>query len=279
MAALAVIGAASQAFASTPPEANPTSSKILLESASMVTKYTANVAMPGDKAVTAYSNGVTFSYINLNPDGSVPHNAPVYSLFGFCVDITHEITLGNLNYTYTDNYTPATGPVGNPLPTDFDGHAITPTQLSALTKLIDTGWELHESEAGKSDSYKDNVDLQLAAIQAAIWKVEGGVVTLNDGNDKAGANVGGALSGSMSYSYQDYFNFYSSGAFTDLGDHNDTFYTIIQASPNYDDHQSFAVGWPLPGVPEPTTWAMMIVGFFGLGSLLRSKRGKGVLAA
>ncbi|MDB5436896.1 MAG: hypothetical protein JWR47_3153, partial [Phenylobacterium sp.] len=32
------------------------------------------------------------------------------------------------------------------------------------------------------------------------------------------------------------------------------------------------------GVPEPTTWTMMIAGFFGLGAALRRRRATAALA-
>jgi hypothetical protein len=32
-------------------------------------------------------------------------------------------------------------------------------------------------------------------------------------------------------------------------------------------------------VPEPATWAMMLIGFFGLGAALRRRRAAGALAA
>ena len=34
----------------------------------------------------------------------------------------------------------------------------------------------------------------------------------------------------------------------------------------------------LPGIPEPATWAMMLVGFFGLGATMRARRGQAVAA-
>jgi hypothetical protein len=34
-----------------------------------------------------------------------------------------------------------------------------------------------------------------------------------------------------------------------------------------------------PGVPEPATWAMMLIGFAGLGFAAYRRRGKAVLAA
>ena len=313
IAAVAALGFAGQALAgSTPVEANPTSKYIGLITASMNTGWTANVGTSSSNMVTAYSSGVTFDYVNLNNSGQVITQAgtvvttgaqhtpltitglslstaesatQVYSLYGFCVDITHDITINNqLDYTYVDSYTPVTGPVGNPLPTDFHGNNLSAAQLPALTKLIDTGYLLHEKDVTNSNA---NIQLQLAAIQAAIWKVEtgtvvlnqngswnltGGFVTLNNASGTAGQNTGGAIAGTGSYTYQQYFNSYSTGAFTDLGDKNDTFYTIIESKPSYDGNQSFAIGWPIAGVPEPATWGLMLVGFGGLGSLLRRRR-------
>jgi hypothetical protein len=266
-AGLAAMGFASQALAT---EANPTGPQIELTSSSMVKTYAAYVGTSAGTAVDAYSNGVTFNYLNWNPVTHVPTSPTVYTLFGFCVDITHDMTLGSLpNYIYDDNF----GVIADPLPTDFHGNAISPTQLSSLNNLIDTGWLLHESQAGQSSAYVNNVNLQLAAIQAAIWKVEGGYVNINGGSSSAGANVGGAVTVAPGHTetYADYFNAYSTGAYHSLADGNDRFYTIVQDNP-YDRHQSFAVGWTLPGVPEPTTWAMMLTGFFGMGAMLRNRR-------
>lgn len=41
----------------------------------------------------------------------------------------------------------------------------------------------------------------------------------------------------------------------------------------------FATNGPPVNVPEPATWGLMLVGFFGAGSLLRSRRRKAFLAA
>ena len=268
-------------------EANPTSPYILLKSASMDQKYTAHVGVDSSHTVDAFSNGVTFSYQNATSTGAPigGSNATVYTLFGFCVDVTHDMYVNQtLNYTYADSYNSSNSQPNDPLPTDFDSptaHPISMAQLTQLNALIDTGWLLHEQELAHPThtSDNDNIELQLAAIQAAIWHVEGAYVSIDNGSTTfAGSNFAGAISGSSTMSYAAYYADYSTGNFKDLGDADDTFYTIVQASPNYDDHQSFAVGWPRPGIPEPATWAMMLLGFGGLGAMLRARRARAALA-
>ena len=71
------------------------------------------------------------------------------------------------------------------------------------------------------------------------------------------------------------FKTFALQGFTDLasvsfGTHNDTGYLAF-------DNIAFNGGVP-PGVPEPATWGLMIVGFMGVGALLRSTRRKAALA-
>ena len=71
------------------------------------------------------------------------------------------------------------------------------------------------------------------------------------------------------------FKTFALQGFTDLasvsfGTHNDTGYLAF-------DNIAFNGGVP-PGVPEPATWGLMIVGFMGVGALLRSTRPKAALA-
>ncbi|HEY3948345.1 MAG TPA: PEPxxWA-CTERM sorting domain-containing protein [Phenylobacterium sp.] len=284
-AGLAVLGVAGQAAAST---------EIKIEKTAMDESYTATLTNNTTHAhETAYANGVTFTVQNWDPTITNSHHqvvggtvGSVYTLYGFCVDIYHDISIGNQSLIYNDNENLATGPVADPLPNNFAPGTtptsvdINATQLHALTNLIDTGYELHASETGQTSAYINNVEMQLAAIQAAIWQVEntGDTITVNNGTHTTGAtSYGGAISGA-GLTYQQYFNDYVSGSYTSLADANDSFYTIVQASPNYDQHQAFAIGWPIPGVPEPATWAMMLIGFGGLGALLRAKRRQAVLA-
>lgn len=66
------------------------------------------------------------------------------------------------------------------------------------------------------------------------------------------------------------------GAFTDgrFG-----FYNYSQASVTYAGISDDVLPPPTGGIPEPATWAMMILGFGAAGSLLRRRRGVGTLLA
>ena len=244
--------------------------EIKLENASMDTTYKAYVN--GEHVI---SNGVTFTVQDYNDPGHTnATSGPTYDLFGFCVDIYHNITLGNLNLIYQNNESLT---VTDPLPTNFGptapANVVSPTQLTALDKLIDTGWLLHQGETAGNQAV---TELELAAIQAAIWKVENPTANITIDSSQANLKAGGTKT------YSQLFNDYSNGIFDNpggnLADANDRFYTIVQVSP-YDGHQAFAIGWPLPGVPEPTTWAMMLTGFFGMGSVLRRQRKTAVAVA
>jgi hypothetical protein len=70
-----------------------------------------------------------------------------------------------------------------------------------------------------------------------------------------------------------------SGALYNLwsnGGTNGELYTYgLNGVPNFDAHGTLSVG----GVPEPATWAMMLIGFGGLGASLRGARRKASLVA
>ena len=251
-ASLAVMAIASHASAAT---------EIKLLSATMDTTYQANIVGFG----AAYSNGVTFQAIDFNT--ATNHTVgSQYTLFGFCVDIYHDMYINTpLNYFYTSNQG-----VADPLPTDGNNNAISTTQLSKITNLVDTGYLLHQAETNAN--YADT-EMRLAAIQAAIWEVE-----VPTRNNQTTVTVSSAnLNTTQFHQYQTYFNNYVAGNYTSLADANDRFYTISDTASD-PSHQRFAIGWPIPGVPEPTTWAMMLMGFFGVGAGVRAGR-KGRVAA
>jgi len=192
---------------------------------------------------TAYSNGITFSVTE-----TVSHDS--YSLFAFCVDIYHHISLGDLNLTYISNK----GDPGEPLLTNF-GTPV-PTMLSDAQKarvsaIVDVGFLLNRDHPSAATS------LQTAAIQAAIWEtLNPGRITLYTAN----LGVGQAAD------YTSAYNYYLTHDFGPV----DRIFTLTPKAPG--DTQRFAVGWPIEPVPEPTAWALMLVGFFSAGTMVRRRR-------
>jgi hypothetical protein len=247
-ATMAMMAFGSQAMAST---------NIILHSASMDTSHWANITWTdasGTHNENAYSNGVTFSV----SDAATP--LVNYDLFGFCIDIYHNMYLGALNaptgYAYVSNK----GDPGAPLTTNFDpGHTIIPgPALARISALVDIGFLMNRDHVS-STGLTASIGTQLAAIQAAIWEVENpGSVQLVTNNISDAADYTAA------------YNYFRTA---NLGP-SDRFYTISDGV-----HQTFAIGWPLEGVPEPTTWALLLTGFFGMGVVLRSQRRMQAIAA
>ena len=303
--AFVAAGAAALALSAATPAAAV--SYVSLISNSMTTGYTATFVGSGaysSLSGTFYSNGISFKAQNTTAGGVA--SGPVYDLFGFCVDVFHEIGLGGMGGDiYQSNQTSGTNPpVGyDPLRNDFAtyngtqvaddgttgttaydlaGHAINASQLNLITGLVNTGLWLHNNE-GSLDH--NDTEMRLAAIQAAIWYVEVGPGTI--------PNLSISVNGSAQY--QTYFNnyrqgIYGTGNFANKADSNDSFYVISDYQQGAHEpinsalsgaggiNQAFAIGWPIPGVPEPATWGLMIMGFGGIGAMLRRRRAVGVLA-
>lgn len=244
-AGLAFAALASPAFALT---------EIHITNTAMNTHYTATIHYAAGGSETAYSNGVDFTAYNV---GGNP--ADTFDLFGFCIDVFHNISLGHQNLTYESTYN---DPAYTDLPTtDFGNPALTLSedQRKRISSLVDIGFILHRDNPGNA-----TVNLQTAAIQAAIWDTilsvpghDRGYVTVNNGG--AHATPGGET-------FQQYFDYYRTTPLS--GDR------IFEIYDKYHDpsHQAFAVGWPQDAVPEPASWALMILGFGAAGAVLRRRQ-------
>ncbi len=185
--------------------------------------------------------------------GHTADGTNVPNLLGFCIDISHEINLGNgQSLSFTDtmgdsgvllyNYAGAGSDLSN---TGDPTKPLDPkNQLSAITNLVDTGFLLYKADPTSADTL-----LNEAAIQAAIWQIENPDITVSLSDASAQAA----------------FLKYSSGDWVSKVTPEDKVFTLV----SNDQHQSFAIGWP---VPEPSTWAMMLVGFGGMGAVLRRSR-------
>lgn len=258
LAGAAAVAAATALMAATPASA---AQNIYVEYATMNTTFRANISGVGQ----VYSNGVTF---RVNDYGTAAqYNANDYYIYGFCIDIFHNISINQtLNYTYTSTY----GDPGQPLYTNYGPTApanqLSNAQIDALTNLVDTGWLLHQAQPNDYDTA-----MRTAAIQAAIWQVANPTRTISV--------LSNNLNASQFATYQSYFNAYKTGNYTSLADANDRVYTITDQGRN-PQHQTFAIGWPIENtaVPEPGTWALLIAGFGAAGTVLRRQR-RTVLAA
>ncbi|HLZ77340.1 PEP-CTERM sorting domain-containing protein [Phenylobacterium sp.] len=209
-----------------------------LVSSSMDQSYTALVTAPANGSYGAineyvYDGPLTFT-VSGYPGGAT-------SLFGFCIDLYHDMNLGNLGWTYTTNQPDGGGLIPNAPQT------LSADQTKTITDLVDTGW-IMEMQGTAPD-----LAAQEAAIQAAIWNVE----------------VPGSVSNFNSGLVASYYDTYANGPSSswNLADANDRVFTISNGG-----NQSFAIGWPIAGVPEPTSWALMLTGFLGMGTMLRRQR-------
>ncbi len=186
-----------------------------------------------------YSNGINFAIQEIV-------SGDTYDAFAFCVDIFHHIGLGPINLTYVSDK----GPGASAPTTTFGPNAYPVGALARVTALADIGYELHNAGAlGHS--------LQTAAIQSAIWAtINPGVVSLRTDNLSAGDGA----------AYTAAYNYYRTTNDIFAADHR-----VYSLLPQDGSTQAFVVGWPIE-VPEPGTWALMLVGFLGAGSALRSRR-------
>jgi hypothetical protein len=168
-----------------------------------------------------------------------------FSFLAFCVDIYHDMIVDTpLNYEYheeallTDSaLSTSSGQAGNPL-TNGEKNKIA-ALLNYADFLVATA--------------PVDITVRLAGIQGAIWKVanqtHGYTIVAADSTVNTWINTYAADAATMPY--------------MPVGN---------KARAIFEDdygHQAFGVGG---GVPEPATWAMMIIGFGGIGAVLRRRR-------
>ena len=163
----------------------------------------------------------------------------------FCVDLFHTITVGGQNpaLTYTtQTLTTDNNPAG-PNPPTHTGYTL-PTNVSAeIQYLANIGVGAGGPKLNTDDE---------TAIQAAIWELEYGL-TAHSNNS--------TINGLIASFYSDAIHSGSTSPAEEL--YNST-------------HQSFVDGSPslTTSVPESSTWAMMILGFCGVGFLAYRRKSK-----
>lgn len=214
---------------------------VTLLSASMNTGNTAIITGPAyPHGVDVYDAPVTFHALD---------NGSPIDFLAYCVDIYHDMFLGPLNggagYAYhpeqvtTDSKdSTASAQLGDPL---------SAVQLDKIGALVNYSAFL------VSHPDADLVN-QLSAIQAAIWVVAN--------NFPAGPHYTVSSNNGLNPLITQYVNDAAVAPYMPTGQ----FHAIFA---NDYGHQAFVLAG---GIPEPASWALMILGFGGIGSMLRQRR-------
>jgi hypothetical protein len=174
------------------------------------------------------------------------------SFWVFCVDIFHNINVpsGPINYGTQTLTTDNNSAVNNVPGLNHIGYGITPTQSQEIQYLATYGSGLANASAGNP---------QVAEVQAAIWQIEYGGTVLADGGAIFDTDVSNLILQAAAL---------SAGGPVAVEIH----------SLNDPITQSFVTGAGSPsfttGVPEPSTWAMMILGFCGVGFMAYRRKSR-----
>lgn len=116
-------------------------------------------------------------------------------------------------------------------------------------------------------------DVAGATYTASYWAFVG---RAGDPNAFLSVSIDGAPLSTL----DDTVNSYQLNTFTFIGTGHDTLAISARTNPNVWHVDDVSVLGAAPGgVPEPTSWALMLVGFGGLGAALRGSRRKPALAA
>lgn len=154
-----------------------------------------------------------------------------------------------------------------------DEAAFTPQQASELGQLVNQAQGIWDGGGapGAEPSFASglNVNQSIAAIQGAMWNIEyGETVTSLDPNAAIAAEIDTAIGG-----YEAEFEHnYRPGALGLFSDPDGVQNQVLGFSP-------FSGGGGASPTPEPETWAMMLIGVFLVGAVMRRGRAPGRLKA
>ena len=159
-------------------------------------------------------------------------SADTFTVWGFCIDIFTTLQSGYFTQLPVD----LQYHIGD-LTDDGDGNALSASQVQQIYGLAALGTGL--INAGAAD-----LQNKLSGIQGAIWTIEYPTLSFDGNTDALDAYIAGYVAQAPSL---------TGSAYALLSDDGST--------------QDFVIG-----VPEPATWAMMILGFGLIGLTLRSQR-------
>jgi hypothetical protein len=159
-------------------------------------------------------------------------SADTFTVWGFCIDIFDRIDSGYFTQLPLDLQYHIGG-----LTDDGDGHALSASQVQQIYGLAALG-------TGLINASSADLQNKLSGIQGAIWVIE--YPTLSFDGDTAALDA------------------YIAGYTAMVPSLHGSAYTLL---PDDGRTQGFVIG-----IPEPATWAMMILGFGLIGLTLRGQR-------
>jgi hypothetical protein len=266
--ALLGVGAAAASLALIASPASATA--FFLDKAEMFTPAQATISAPAAahyNTVTAWAGPVLFT-----ANYGTSANANTFNFLGFCVDVFDEISVGinspaTLNLAYHDGALVDNGEHTVAQQAAFV--SLSTTQKTQISALVNFGTNLWNADSVTDPSHlgmSNTLINQLGAIQGAIWKIENPTFTIV-GNTSPYGGAGNATAVTNlinTYSSVPFLNTLSTG-------HID----VVFSDSTNPVHQAFAFA---TNVPEPSTWAMMIAGFGGIGAMLRRRRTQAAVA-
>lgn len=189
-----------------------------------------------------------------------------FNLIGFCVDIFHDISLGTVNLKYNDAYDLTTN---SKYITNTPWAGATPlstAQVIQVGRLVNYGSKIYKS-VGPVTNDKLN---RMSAVQGAIWQV------INPNYMVRSSNSNLTIRNAVNSYINTYSgaNYYASLTGYGAVKSGITFLSETNKYGKRTAHQSFAFAT----VPEPATWAVMIIGFGLTGAMLRRSRHRLTLA-
>lgn len=225
-----------------------------LQNSSMNTSRTAHINGPNN--FHAYTYIAPIKFVTYEGTGATPQTGATsgaFDMLAFCVDIFHSISLGNVNLKYDDQYDLTTNSKYLTSTPFVGATVLSGGQKLQVGRLVNYGTLLFNQAPSSADKVN-----KLAGLQGAIWQV------INPGYSVV-SSTAGVNSYTSTYSSANYL-----ASLTGYG-HVNSGITFITETGKYGTNrarQSFAVA----AVPEPATWAVMIMGFGMAGAMLRRRR-------
>ena len=183
--------------------------------------------------------------------------------FVFCVDLDHEISI---NIGSQHSFSPGLAYVTDPVKTNSNGFtsgtgsSISLKQSGEIQTLANIGIGIADKAGISGIKSSSTTQAELTAIQGAIWEVE---YSLKPSQVKGTSTENMLIKNYITYADENPGDTYAAGIYAEGKD--DRSFGMTQ-------------GFVISDAPEPATWAIMLVGFGGLGAGVRMSRRRSALA-